>query len=104
MQSLVITEKDQPTIFCDVDDTLILWSRCVDGCPAVNGPLCARLEAAKAVGYCIWLWSFGGPAHAKAAAVYCGITDIVDGYCWKPSIVIDDNHAWLDRRLERQAP
>ncbi len=99
-------EKDIETIYLDVDGTLIQWPGCVgDGEPWANRTLIARLRAWLDEGdRRLFVWSYGGVAHARKAVEFCGIADIVSGCMGKPTVIIDDDLTWFDRRVARHYP
>ena len=101
-----MSEKDRPTAFVDIDNTLLLWTGSVgDGTPRVNDRLIGALRAWKAkVKGAVYLWSFGGATHCRNAAKFTLIEDLVDGYVGKPSIIIDDDQSWLGARTAKFLP
>lgn len=87
--------KDRPTVYFDVDDTLLLWG----GDYEINGlpfPAVAHdehvtlLRSLKAVGYTVVVWSAGGSAWAERVVQQLGLAECVDVIVSKPSLWIDD--------------
>ena len=99
-------EKDHPTAFIDVDHTLLMWGGPVGDVPfpLVNGPLITRIREMKAKGWRIAVWSYGGELHAKNAVKHCGLENIVDWCCGKPTLIIDDAPDRIWQRAEKQLP
>ena len=91
------SEVDTPTVYVDVDGTLLLWrERYGKGVPLINEPLVNSLRHQHEGGTMIYLWSRGGAKHAEMAADFCGIKRIVAGYMHKPQMMVDDDFRWLD--------
>ena len=88
---------DHPTIYVDVDGTLLIWqSRMGVGNPEPNSALLAHLTRKRAAGTQIYLWSRGGAEHARMAAQYCQAEHLFDGFLQKPQEMFDDSYGWLD--------
>ena len=101
-----MSEKDRPTAFVDVDNTLLLWPGPVGGgYPKINWPLVDALRTWKTqTKGVVYLWSFGGATHCRAAVIFAKIHDLVDGCVGKPSCIIDDDQAWLGARTTKFLP
>lgn len=98
------SKVDTPTIYVDVDGTLLLWKgRYGDGVPKANAALIAHLSAAANAGTLIYLWSRAGAAHAKQAAEFCGCRHLFTAFLHKPQQTFDDDYGWLDA-VERGGP
>lgn len=87
--------------FIDVDGTL---ERKILG---IEAPLRDAIEGVKLLkreGALIYLWSTGGPEHARKAAREAGIEKLIDGFLPKPNVYVDDKpvKAWKD--CERWKP
>ena len=71
------------SIFTDVDGTLIQRGQ-------PNEKLIEFLKVKKSEGCKLVLWSARGEAYAKRAAEQCGIAELFDSICGKPTHIIDD--------------
>lgn len=105
------------SVFCDVDDTLIMWNPPKDEtdiieitCPTslvmIEGELVSagswtaklkphrthieQLKLHKSRGHLVVVWSAGGWDWAKAAVIALGIEDYVDVVMSKPTWAYDD--------------
>lgn len=100
----MFTLDSDNTVFCDVDDTLVLWS-----IPAGMEEKCIKfdnygfteyllphekhidqLKRHKARGHKIVVWSAGGWAWAKAVVETLNLTELVDCVMSKPRWIYDD--------------
>lgn len=98
------SEVDTPTVYVDVDGTLLLWrGRYGDGTPLINAPLVERIRQQHKDGVRIYVWSRAGAKHAKMATTFCGIVDIVSGHMHKPQEMVDDDFGWLNAAQRRPA-
>jgi FMN phosphatase YigB (HAD superfamily) len=98
----------ESTVFCDVDDTLVMWKKAKKGqkAVAVTSPHDGQqtyllphyghikvLKDRKARGSCIVVWSSGGYAWAAAVVKALGLQDYVDFCMTKPHLYMDDKTA-----------
>lgn len=100
-----MVDFDRDTVFVDVDGTLLIWptGRAGEGQPIRNLDLCLKLQAWKTPDRRIYVWSKGGHAHARRAVEFCELGDIVSGCLEKPTRMVDDSFAWLDK-VRRESP
>jgi len=102
------TVKTESTIFCDVDDTLVMWRKAKKGdkVVAVTNPHSGEqnylvvhkghvrvLKDRKSRGAHIVVWSAGGYAWAEAVVKALGLEEHVDLIMSKPLMYIDDKKA-----------
>lgn len=98
---MIVEFDNTPTIYCDVDGTLLFWPGEDPGCPpmdaddpllgqapVINQPLVDALKAWHAKGNVLVVWSRAGGAHARKAAEMCGLSP--DACLPKPRIAFDD--------------
>lgn len=98
----------ESTVFCDVDDTLVMWGKIKRGekaiavtCPHGGHQEYLRphkghikiLKDRKARGSFIVVWSAGGFAWANAVVKALGLENHVDLIMTKPHCYIDDKEA-----------
>jgi len=85
--------KDAPTLYVDVDGTLLTWPGGVgSGTPKPNEQTVAYIRGWLAQSRArVYIWSFGGAEHAHNAARFCGIENLVSGYIGKPTEILDDD-------------
>src|SRR3990167_4522800 len=94
----MIILPDKQTIYCDVDDTLVMWdfkegSLLIDGvCVNPHTTHIEMLKEYKERGYNIVVWSQGGSDWAAAVVKELKLEDIVDLVITKPMVYIDDLH------------
>lgn len=94
---------DKRTVFCDVDDTLIMWDADINDpnskvLSLENGNLVVRLhkvhiELVKnlyTIGWNVVVWSQGGSDHADAVVKQIGLANYVHVVMPKPESYIDD--------------
>lgn len=105
MELKVKVIKNENSVFCDVDDTILCWiNSTVDEPGKVAVPFADKtvyltphyyhidlLKMYKKRGYYITVWSANGAAHAETACIVLGLTDLVDEVRGKPSKYMDDN-------------
>lgn len=103
---MILKPDETPTIYVDVDGTLVFWPGPDPGeapipwhpslapssrhpWPAINQPLVDRLNAwYRPHSRCLVVWSRAGALHARQVAQYCGLT--AHAYLPKPRMAIDD--------------
>jgi hypothetical protein len=105
-KSPMFLEKEA-TIYCDVDDTLLMWGEYpyspekgripildpYDGGTVFLTPHRRHVKLLKdksARGFGVVVWSAGGAAWAKAAVDALGLADHVDVILAKPGTYVDD--------------
>lgn len=100
----MIKLSEKPTIFCDVDDTLIMWNPPKDlhsQCVKLNTggyyvfcyphkPHIELLKEFKSRGHIIVVWSAGGADWAETVVKKLQLESIVDLVVSKPTWYIDD--------------
>lgn len=114
--------KDKPGVWCDVDDTLVMWPGAgkfqvdetnIDQCLKLEcGPnnfvYCMpnkehieALKQHKARGHIICVWSQGGADWAEEVVKALKLQDVVDLVCSKPNWLIDDLpvSVWLPENI-----
>lgn len=95
--------SDKRTVYCDVDDTLIMWDADINDPTSkvlslVNGNIVVRLHKVHiqlvknlyAIGWNVVVWSQGGSDHAEDVVKQIGLTDYVTAILPKPESYIDD--------------
>lgn len=95
--------SDKRTIYCDVDDTLIMWGADIhDPTSKVltleSGNIVVRLHRPHiqlvkdlhAIGWNVVVWSAGGSDHAENVVKQIGLADYVHVIASKPESYIDD--------------
>ena len=86
--------KDAPTLYVDVDGTLLKWPSGQAGSvrPAINEAAVSYIRQWKLRPKSrVYIWSFGGQEHAENAAEFCCIKHLIDGYIGKPTEILDDD-------------
>ena len=95
--------SDKRTVFCDCDDTLIMWNADIDDPLAkvievMNGNLVIyfhrkhiqTIKDLHAIGWNIVVWSQGGSDHAEKVIQACQLENYVHAVLPKPENIIDD--------------
>lgn len=94
---------DRKTVFCDVDETLILWKDDPTDLQnsviqVANGNLVVKfhkrhIQLVKqffAIGWNVVVWSQGGSDHAECVIKACKLEDYIHLITPKPDVVLDD--------------
>lgn len=94
---------DKKTVFCDVDETLILWKDDPTDLQnsvieVANGNLVVKfhrrhIELVKQffnIGWNVIIWSQGGSNHAEHVVKACGLDKHIHGIMPKPDVILDD--------------
>lgn len=94
---------DRKTVFCDVDETLIMWKDDPTDLQnsviqVANGNLVVKfhrrhIELVKqffAIGWNVIVWSQGGSDHAEHVVKACKLENHIHGIMPKPDVVLDD--------------
>ena len=94
---------DRKTVFCDVDETLVLWKDDPTDLqnsviPVANGNLVVRfhkrhIQLVKqfyVIGWNVIVWSQGGSDHAEHIVKACGLENYIHAILPKPEVVMDD--------------
>lgn len=99
----MIELPDVPSLFVDVDGTLLHWDNYSPGKPVttqdpnyvydytrctVNGELVQALRIWHVSPRLLYIWSWGGAEHARRASQICNLT--ADAYLCKPWAYVDD--------------
>lgn len=89
-QRLEESDLNKAPIYCDIDNTLILWN--LAGTMYIpNQPVIEALRFMHETDMVeIVLWSAAGVRHCKDIAKELGLEDIVSAYLTKPCVCIDD--------------
>lgn len=98
---MILKPDETPTIYVDVDGTIVYWPEPSPGeapmpghprfgeWPEINWPMVDALKKFYQPGKtCLVIWSRAGAAHAKKMAEYCGLS--ADAYLPKPRLAVDD--------------
>ena len=94
--------------FIDVDGTL---ERKILGIEVPLRHVVDGVKLLKREGAVVYLWSTGGPDHARKAAREAKIEKLVDGFLHKPNVYVDDKpvsnwkdcERWKPKKLSRLA-
>jgi hypothetical protein len=95
--------SDRKTVFCDVDETLVLWKDDPTDLQnsviqVANGNLVVKFHRRHialvkqffVIGWNVIIWSQGGSDHAEHVVKACGLQDHVHAILPKPDVVLDD--------------
>lgn len=90
--------RNSPTVYVDVDETLVLWAPdytvpSVPDLPLRVWPHSEHIRLVRslhAVGYTVVVWSRGGAEWAGKVVDALGLADAVDVVLGKPELWIDD--------------
>jgi hypothetical protein len=80
-------QKPRPTVFVDVDDTLV---RSVGARRIPIPSVVQRVRELHASGAVLYCWSSGGANYARDSASELGMADLFTAFLPKPDIMIDD--------------
>jgi predicted HAD superfamily phosphohydrolase YqeG len=85
----MITIKGDRILYCDVDDTLIMWNETHASYKA-NETHIKLIKEHKLRGHTIVVWSAGGCEWAERIVIELGLEEYVDLVICKPSWFCDD--------------
>ena len=88
----------QRSVFVDIDGTLLRWPGNIlgSGMPQLDLELLARLDALRAVGIQVVLWTGQGKQYADYVVDRFNIREHFDAVLAKPHVILDDAPDWFN--------